>query len=146
MDRDSGRELAGRQGRSYTCGPGDRIRRDSALEGVRSPVANRKRDPRNAKSVGTLRAAPSEPDKRQGNRPLTRFMQPSWWCLGSALLSQARQYKSVCETKHCPGITLENRGAILIYLWSVACIFATGDLIADISAGDVIIPEGDLFA
>jgi hypothetical protein len=73
-------------------------------------------------------------------------MQPSWWGLGSSLLSQPRQYKPVCETKHYPGITLENRGAILIYLWWVPCIFATVDLIADISAGDVIIPDGDLFA
>ena len=37
-------------------------------------------------------------------------------------------------------------GCDLIYLWSVACIFATVDLIADISAGDVIIPDGELFA
>jgi hypothetical protein len=47
---------------------------------------------------------------------------------------------------HYLGITLENRGTILIYLWWVACIFATVDTMAGISAGDVIIPEGDLFA
>ena len=82
------------------------------------------------------------PDKRQGNRPLTRFMQPSWWGLDLVV----HYFRSPGSTNRfvkpstTEGLHLRTGGAILIYLWSVACLFATVDLIADISAGDAIIP------